>query len=215
MTIHSKAKDMLDNTGVKTIKALILDDSDFDRKRIRRFSEKSRLPILLEEVPSIAAMSARIDTTAYDLILLDYQLGDGDGMDALEIVQGNARQKDAAVIMITGNERADIAITAFRNGVHDFVSKEGLSTGTMRDAVLRAMRKREIRMANHAAGDLQAQIRTALADSLRDGQVQDLLTSGFKAANTPTVWQTPSLDGADMSGFLDRFFDKDEFQFTN
>lgn len=123
----------------RKIRTLLLDDSNFDRARIRRLSQKTDLPIELDEVDSIAEMDAAVTQQNYDLILIDYRLPVGDGMVALDHVQNNALNKGAGKIMITGNGAVETAVQAMRGGCHDFISKDTMDADVLRGAILNAM----------------------------------------------------------------------------
>lgn len=121
------------------IRALLIDDSQFDRARIRRMSDSMELPILLDEVDSIDEMDSALGRADYDLVLIDYRLPVGDGMVALDHLLRNSRNRDAGKIMITGNEAVDTAVQAMRAGCHDFLSKDRMNPDVLREAMLNAM----------------------------------------------------------------------------
>ena len=52
------------------IRALLLDDSNFDRARIRRLSHKTDLCVHMDEVESIAAMDQAVARNNYDIQLV-------------------------------------------------------------------------------------------------------------------------------------------------
>lgn len=60
---------------------------------------------------------------AIDLILLDYQLGDGNGLDFLAKVFAHTSLQKSPVIMISGNEDADFLESCFLGGVADYIIK--------------------------------------------------------------------------------------------
>ncbi len=110
-----------------TINALILDDHDFDRARIRRLAKRSKLPFNIVEAPSLDVMEQAIKANNFDVFLMDYELPIGNGLDAVKLVEEYGAQKDAALIMITGRNQMDLAVSAFREGYHDVITKEDLS----------------------------------------------------------------------------------------
>src|SRR5690606_3910824 len=62
------------------------------------------------------------DLKAFDLVLMDYNLPDCNGMDLLDAIQGCC---DTPVIMVTGENVGYIAAEAVRKGAMDYVVKFG------------------------------------------------------------------------------------------
>ena len=56
-----------------------------------------------------------------DLVLLDYRLGDTDGLDLLAAMR--QRDEDARVVLMTGHGSVDVAVAAMKNGAIDFLTK--------------------------------------------------------------------------------------------
>lgn len=123
----------------REIKALLLDDSNFDRARIKRISNRTALCIEMDEVDSIAALDQAVAAQNYDVILIDYRLPVGDGLEALDLLQRNELNKDTAKIMITGDHSRETADQALSSGCHDFLSKDEINAEALRRAVLNAV----------------------------------------------------------------------------
>ncbi len=70
---------------------------------------------------SLAEGLAAVDHKAYELVLVDIRLGDGDGFDLLAHCRKN--HPAAAVIMITGYGTVEAAVEAIRLGAFDFLTK--------------------------------------------------------------------------------------------
>ena len=196
----------------RKIRTLLLDDSNFDRARIRRLSQKTDLPIELDEVDSIAEMDAAVTQHNYDLIIIDYRLPVGDGMIALDHVQSNAQNKGAGKIMITGNGAVETAVQAMRGGCHDFISKDTMDADVLRSAILNAMT-----VARHGASegpDTEMQrglfrdvLLAALQDDAVKGNVVSLMRSHFSAGGTAIR------DTAGFDIMIAGLGDEDEFIF--
>jgi len=73
------------------------------------------------EAGSVAAALTTFDSEQPAVVLLDVNLPDGSGLDALREIK--RRQSDAVVIMMTGNVMVADTIAALRGGAYDFVGK--------------------------------------------------------------------------------------------
>ena len=68
------------------LRILVLDDDGFDRERLQRLSLTLPFPTRVDEADGLASLMHQLDAQIYDVILIDYRLSAGDGMDALEII---------------------------------------------------------------------------------------------------------------------------------
>jgi two-component system, NtrC family, response regulator AtoC len=73
------------------------------------------------EAGTVAEALNLFDTEQPAAMLLDIDLPDGSGLDALREIK--SRQPDAVVIMITGNVLVENTLAALRGGAYDFISK--------------------------------------------------------------------------------------------
>ena len=126
----------------KVVNALLLDDDEFDRRRICRMSDGLGLPITMHSVPTLETMEQSMQEHAYDLVLVDYRLADGDGFSALDIVQASSKNRNAATIMISGNGQIELAVAALKAGCSDFLPKQDISPESLRSAILQALENR-------------------------------------------------------------------------
>lgn len=145
-----------------TLNALLLDDSEFDRRRIRRLSRQTDLPIALGEVASIDALPGMLEREDFDVILLDFVLPEGDGLEALEIVRRNGRNAGCPVIMVAGGEEPQVALRALREGCTDYIAKQELNARRLQAAILTALDA--ARSPRERAGDIRGATRRAMED---------------------------------------------------
>lgn len=89
------------------IKILILDDSSFDRLRIKREISQSGFSAQVDEIVCLHNLLPRLENTTYDVVVFDYFLPDGNGEDALKILSQNERNKAAIPVMVSGNPWLD------------------------------------------------------------------------------------------------------------
>jgi DNA-binding NtrC family response regulator len=201
-----------------TVRALLLDDSNFDRARIRRLSRKADMAIDLDEVGSIAELDAAVGREKYDLIMIDYRLPVGDGMEALQHVLDNPRNRGAGKIMITGDAAVDTAVRAMRGGCHDFLTKEDMDARALNQAMINAMTLARQRQMQELQGEHQREIiRQGLVAALSDAEVQGNVVSLMRQQLLRTLPDRPQLfnvmDPGDVDVLLAGFTDEDEIIF--
>ena len=170
-----------------SLNVLILDDERFDRHRLARLCSGLDRPCEVHTADTLQAFATMVEGTEFDLIMLDYQLPDGTGLEALKQARMSANNCTAGVIMITGQGRDDIARQAREDGCSDYLTKEELNPATFRRAVANALQKSDltVRLENqtfrrseveavleHFAGQCARDIKPMLSRMLR--QLRDL-----------------------------------------
>lgn len=201
----------------RTIRALLLDDSNFDRARIRRLSKKTELPIQLDEVDSIAQMDRAVARSDYDLVLIDYRLPVGDGLQAVDHILQSTRNRAAGKIMITGDNARQTAIDAMRVGCHDFLAKEEMDVDALRQAMLNALRA--ARHQDHMLdADTQKEIiRQGLVAAMQDREVQgnviSIVQRHMKQLHVAGLGPSRAEHQADFDALLAQFGEDDDFVF--
>ena len=100
------------------------------------------------EAEAVAGAGAAFNAQSPAVVLLDIELPDGSGLDALPEIK--RRDPDAVVIIITGNVSVEHAVSALRGGAYDFVSKpihlEELRARIRNGLEARRLRREVVRM---------------------------------------------------------------------
>lgn len=125
----------------KIDKILIIDDSEDFRNLLLKFFEKvcphsdiSVYDLLKGKPPET------FDWEQYDLIILDYDLGNGEnGLEWLKCYKTS--RSFPATIMLTAQGNEEVVVKAFRYGAQDYLSKSGLTKGRLIDSVKCALEK--------------------------------------------------------------------------
>ncbi|KIN73698.1 response regulator [Sulfitobacter guttiformis] len=201
------------------IKTLLLDDSAFDRARIRRLSQNTHLMVALSEVDTITALKAAVANEAFDLILIDYRLPQGDGLEVLEYIQKSRLNSDVATIMITGNGDMKTAVTAMRNGCHDFLTKDAMTSEQLRFSMVGAMQsaaehRNLIRQTAHQKEIIKQGLTAALLDADVQGAVLSLFKHEIRDMIDSRTTVFTAQDHSDLEALLSTLADDDEFIFT-
>jgi hypothetical protein len=112
-----------DNTITKEgglLKVLMVEDEHHTADLMKALLEKE-LSSRVEIAGDCASARERVSSDSYDVITLDYQLPDGNGLELLSEVQ--AMDSPPPVIMITGQGDEMTAVTAFKLGASGYVVK--------------------------------------------------------------------------------------------
>jgi CheY-like chemotaxis protein len=118
---------------------LILDDNEFDRRRIARLANQIGIDLHVDNISGLQDLPATLDKTRFDIAFVDYRLAEGDGLDALRTIRTHPANASTAVIMVAGEPLTDVIIRAVKGGCDDFIDKEDLSPEFLRDAVHKAL----------------------------------------------------------------------------
>ena len=102
----------------QTIRVLLVEDDKFDRMAIERLVRKLELPYDLQMATSSVEARRLMSREPFDILVLDYLLGDGTGLDLLE------EAGTTPVIIVTGAGSEEVAVKAMRNGAYDYLIKD-------------------------------------------------------------------------------------------
>ncbi len=100
------------------LRLLLIEDDTVDRMAIERFVRQERLPYELSVASSTDEAKRLLASEIFDVILADYHLGDGTGVEVLELDTG------LPVIVITGAGDEETAVRAMRAGACDYLVKD-------------------------------------------------------------------------------------------
>lgn len=142
--------------------ALILDDSEVDRSRIRRMSRTADIDVTFTEAATIQEFGAKLDTQTFDIVLLDYRLVQGDGLIALEMLRRHPNQEDTPSIMIAGEGQIQVAVDALKGGCSDYLIKENLTPDLLGRAIVHAIEKTELKASLSEEESMRSSLQSSL-----------------------------------------------------
>ncbi|MGB8298533.1 MAG: ATP-binding protein [Polyangia bacterium] len=155
----------LEAGAMDTLRVLVIDDEAGMRVGASRVLDgfEVALPDTDENVRMEVALSEsgeegleKMETSKFDIILLDHKLPGMSGLDVLERL--NQRRDDALVIMITAYASLDVAVSATKRGAFDFLAKP-FTPEELRDAVRKAARHHILRWQARKLAQEKRQVR--------------------------------------------------------
>lgn len=106
----------------RKIRVLLIDDDEDDYLIVRSLVERiSGRPFQLEWTPQFSEAKKRLATSEYDIFLIDYRLGQHNGLELLEHGEPYARKEP--FIILTGAGDRDIEKSAMKLGAADYLVK--------------------------------------------------------------------------------------------
>jgi diguanylate cyclase (GGDEF)-like protein len=154
---------------VEQLKILIVEDDADQRDLIRETLEDHFGTGTVVAVESRAAAGAQ-DPSKFNLILTDYNLADGCGMDLLDDVRARC---NTPVILVTGENVGQIAVEAIRRGATDYVVKLGDYLFTIPLVVEKNLTMAKVKRENE---QLREQVEKAMLElQFKNGQLQESL----------------------------------------
>lgn len=100
-------------------KILLIDDDEGIQFSFSAFLKKKGYSVELAD--SIKQAKMNLNSFSYDIVIIDYKLPDGDGIDFLEYIK--EEQSDASILVITGNGNISLAVKAMSMGADNFLTK--------------------------------------------------------------------------------------------
>ena len=107
--------------AVEGLRILYVEDDPADQALTRRALARSALNIALTVIGTVRGAVDRLEQGDVDLVLSDYRLPDGTGLDVLEGVR--AREWAVPVVLVTGSGDVEAAVRLLKAGAADYVVK--------------------------------------------------------------------------------------------
>ena len=131
----------VDNGSADDFRAhvLIVDDDQVDRMAVRRHLAVLSARVTMDEADGVLAAIDRLAAEHFDCVLLDYNLPDGDGLTFLRGMR--TASLDVPVVMLTGQDDAEVARDLILAGAAVYLAKSRLSSGELHAAIREAVRQ--------------------------------------------------------------------------
>ncbi len=107
---------------MEAIRLLLIEDDTVDQLAFKRYVHQERLEYVVEIVKSVAEANTALAANPYDIVVTDYNLGDGTALDVC------AAAREVPVVIITGAGNEETAVKAMKAGAHDYLIKDAERT---------------------------------------------------------------------------------------
>lgn len=171
----------------KTLRALIVDDSEVDAMLLTHELRRGGYEVVSARVDNPPAMKAALESRTWDVVISDYSMPQFSAPAALDAVK--ERNLDLPFLIVSGTIGEERAVSALLQGAHDFISKENLAR--LIPAIERGLREAEVRRARREAEaalrESEARYRQLFATNPLPLWVFDLETLAFLAVNDAAI----------------------------
>lgn len=148
----------------RPLSVLLVEDNVRDAQLTIRQLEQSGIELDTDVVSSREAFLKALNSKSHDIVLADYSLPNWSGLEALKMVQQEA--KDIPFILVTGTLGEETAVECLKQGATDYVLKDRLARLPI--AVKRALEERQSRKERRQAESL-LHLRTAALEAAANG----------------------------------------------
>lgn len=158
------------------VSLLLVDDDPVFARLVQQLLQSlgAETPCATQWVDSAAKALVELSLTDFDLVLLDYNLPDTDGLSLLAQIREFPAGHQPAVIMLTASGNEAVAVRAMKAGARDYLTKADLDVLPLSRAIQTALAQKRL-SDQVAAYSLQMQEELAMARQLQ----QSLLPATF------------------------------------
>ncbi|MBF0565662.1 MAG: diguanylate cyclase [Nitrospirae bacterium] len=127
------------------LKILIVDDDQEDIFLLKDYIREglAGAKLTIKAVTSFLACLEVLQEEEFDVIFIDYRLGERNGIELIEEIRGGDchRGTDCAnIILLTGQGDEELAVTAMKKGARDYLKKSNISPDLIAAAIRSAMK---------------------------------------------------------------------------
>src|ERR1700751_2784964 len=108
-------------TNVRPSKLLIVDDNEMNRDMLAR--RLARKGYVIELADNAKELLERVQRGAGDLVLLDIEMPEISGLDALKTLRNRYSAAELPIIMVTAKTQSDDIVAALDLGANDYLTK--------------------------------------------------------------------------------------------
>ena len=193
-------------------KILLVEDSEDDAFLVMTMLKRN--PAVRTEVvheDRVATARARLHHEPFDCVLLDLNLPDARGLEAVRLIA--AASQDAAIVVLTGLEDEDTGIEALKEGAQDYLSKTHVDGHVLGRAIRYSVeRKRVEATKRHFLDNAAHELRTPLSIISGAAEILDLHKEDIDRARFDELVTVIAKQGRRVSYLLTQLLELSELQ---
>jgi PAS domain S-box-containing protein len=127
----------------KVIRILLVEDDEDDYIITRELLSRAHLArYQVDWAPSFASGKRLLETNLYDAVLMDYDLGDGTGIDLIRELAG--RGYPAPILLLTGRGTPEVDVEAMEAGASVYLNKSDMNAMLLERSIRSGMERKQI-----------------------------------------------------------------------
>lgn len=183
-----------------TLRIMLIDDDPNDRTLIIQVLQNDFPGVEVKEIMDAEAMAQALQEHNFDLVITDYHLYWTDGIKNLRQVK--SLYPDCPVIMFTGTGTEDVAVSAMKAGLDDYVLKSPKHFSRLPASVRLSLEKIEQRAATRVAEaryrDLYANVSIGLFRTTPEGIIVEANPVMLEILGESSLIELPSINLFDL-----------------
>jgi DNA-binding NtrC family response regulator len=123
----------------RKLQVLVLDDSDFDRKKIERLIKKADEELDVISCSDLQQFEEALQCQKIDICLVDHQLRGVSGLDAVGLLKRGVDTTQVPVVMISGRDDTETVVQSMKAGCVDYLAKSALTVEKLHSIIFNAI----------------------------------------------------------------------------
>ncbi len=195
----------------KMMQVLLVEDNPVDARFVTGLLKSPAEELRCRQATRLAEALLLLETTRFDVVLLDLNLGDSTGFETFEAIHHAA--PSAAILVLSGSDDEELAVRTVRDGAQDYLVKGSFDRRLLLRSIRYAYeRNRTEEALRHSEGTVRAIFESSL-DGIIIVNERGVCLEANSAAATLFGVSRQDLGGNNIRKFTEADFDKEWTQF--